>query len=191
MAAPHALRILVTLPVFMVLITLGVREVVTYAPTKWTWLVGLIIMGAYGGQFVMYWRFYSQVYPKMYDYEWQYGYPEMVKSIQTELETDPGQPVYITREQGRPAMYYWFYTQTDPRLVQAANATAKKDQSEFLEFQNMKFINTTGEITSQGLVASSEEGFQAVAATKSVVKLAEIKDHRQKIIWVIFRVEPD
>ena len=43
-------------------------------------------------------------------------------------------------------MYYWFYTQTDPREVQAANDTVEKDQGEFLEFNNLKFNLPTSNV---------------------------------------------
>ncbi|MCC6711150.1 MAG: hypothetical protein IT416_02235, partial [Candidatus Pacebacteria bacterium] len=87
------------------------------------------------------------VYPKLYGHEWQVGYQQMVEAV-TKLQRDnPDLPVYITRERGRPAMYYWFYTKTDPEEVQFANQVVKKDQAEFLEFKNIKFINTLNEVT--------------------------------------------
>ena len=70
----------------------------------------------------------------------------MIKKVVALQKENPELPVYITREQGRPAMYYWFYTKTDPKDVQKANDLVKKDQGEYLEFENIKFINTVGEI---------------------------------------------
>ena len=88
----------------------------------------------------MFWRFYSKVYPTLYAHEWQYGYKEEILELEAQRQKNPDEIIYVSREKGRPAMYYWFYTQTDPREVQAANDTVEKDQGEFLEFKNLRFV---------------------------------------------------
>ncbi|MBU0579428.1 hypothetical protein KJ628_05695 [Patescibacteria group bacterium] len=138
---PHALRILPTLPVWMILIGLGVKESIgfTVKCQLCQRLLVLIIALVYLGEFTMFWRFYSKIYPQFYAQEWQYGYKETILEIEASRQENPDEIIYVSREKGRPAMYYWFYTQTDPREVQAENSTAKKDQSEFLEFKNLRF----------------------------------------------------
>jgi len=55
-------------------------------------------------------------------------------------------------------MYYWFFNQTNPRLVQAANDTVKKDQGEFLEFDRIRFINSPSEIINQSAIVAMNPG---------------------------------
>ncbi len=155
---PHALRILPTAPAFIILLTYGLYEVYEFLASKFfcfnekirnlrSYLLGFVFIGLYLVVFSGFYRHLLNVYPKLYDHEWQVGYQQMVEAV-TKLQRDnPDLPVYITREQGRPAMYYWFYTKTDPEEVQVANQVVKKDQAEFLEFKNIKFINTLNEVT--------------------------------------------
>lgn len=135
---PHALRILPTLPVWMILITFGIKQSLDLAKKHHLVLLALMIL-IYLGELTMFWRFYSKIYPTLYASEWQDGYQEKIMAIESLRAQNPDKIIYVSREDGRPAMYYWFYTQTDPREVQAAEATAKKDQGEFLEFKNLRF----------------------------------------------------
>ena len=80
---------------------------------------------------------YHQTYPRIYASHWQYGYSEMINYVNS--VKDNYQKIFITRELGRPSIYYWFYSKTDPSLVQIQNDLVKKDQGEFLEFENISF----------------------------------------------------
>jgi hypothetical protein len=113
----------------------------------------------------------------------------MVSEVATFQAQNPEVPVYITREQGRPAMYYWFFTTTDPRLVQAAASSAKKDQGEFLEFGTISFIRSVDEVTGPGLVVSSQEQSQKLAERFEVTTVDTVVDQRQQPVWVLSRVE--
>jgi 4-amino-4-deoxy-L-arabinose transferase-like glycosyltransferase len=137
---PHALRILPTLPVWIILITLGIQENLEIFK-RYKKVLTILITVVYLGELSMFWRFYSKVYPQLYAHEWQYGYKEEVEGIEALRKKNPDETIYVSREKGRPAMYYWFYTQTDPREVQSENASVEKDQGEFLEFKNLKFID--------------------------------------------------
>lgn len=135
---PHALRILPTLPVWMVLIGLGIEESLELFK-KYRKLLIILILSVYLIELTMFWQFYAKVYPGLYAHEWQFGYKEEMLEIEAQRQKNPDEIMTVSREKGRPAMYYWFYTQTDPREVQAENETAKKDQGEFLEFKNLRF----------------------------------------------------
>ena len=137
---PHALRILPTLPVWIVVIGLGIKESFNLVK-KYQKVLAVFIAFIYLGELVMFWRFYSKVYPEVYADEWQIGYKELIKKIEEEKVANPEKEILISREKGRPAMYYWLYTQTDPKKVQAENALVKKDQGEFLEFENLRFVD--------------------------------------------------
>jgi hypothetical protein len=83
----------------------------------------------------------------------------MYQKLNTVIQSHPNLPVVVSRKQGRPAMYYWFCNQIDPRLVQAANPQAKKDQGELLEFGQLTFSDSP---SSPAIVAtfSGETGWQ-------------------------------
>jgi 4-amino-4-deoxy-L-arabinose transferase-like glycosyltransferase len=135
---PHALRILPTLPVWMILISLGIQESLGLFK-KYKKVLTVLVLLVYLVSLGMFWRFYSKIYPQLYAAQWQFGYKKEIMEIEALRLQQPDETVYVSKERGRPAMYYWFYTQTDPREVQAENATAKKDQGEFLEFKNLIF----------------------------------------------------
>lgn len=185
--SPHALRTLLTMPVFMIIISLGILETIDlFRRYKLvSKLVMLTILTAYVVEVSWFWRHYTLVYPKTYATEWQYGYKEMITELEKLRIQNPDLPVYITRERGRPAMYYWFYTQTDPRLVQQVNSTAKKDQGEFLEFDNIKFVNTASEIPVEpAIVAISTQDFDNKKLER-FSKASSIESLDGKIVWQI------
>lgn len=99
-------------------------------------------------------------------------------------------PQFITREQGRPAMYYWFFTKTDPTSVQAAEAISAHDQGEFVTFEQISFPNSTGEITvNQAVVASSPDGLAALEARGYTISdIATITDTANKPVWQVYRI---
>lgn len=192
-AFPHALRILPTAPVFLSVVSIGLIQAILWLknhfPTKLFAFSLLIILVVSAGFWMNYWRFYTNIYPTTSQSDWQYGYKEMVGHLNKEMSEYPESNVFVTREYGRPAMYYWFFSQTDPRLVQAAETTSPKDQGEFLQYQNISFINTVNEAKA-GIVASSDEGYQQLTKTfKSVKKLNEVRDLRGNVIWTLSLVE--
>lgn len=194
-ATPHALRILPTLPVWMVLITLGIGQLIDtlkknspkFLPA--TSLTAILLLGvvvAYGLELSMFWRHYTRIYPSAYAQEWQDGYEELIKTVQE--NSDPTTNVYITREQGRPAMYYWFYSLTNPSLVQAADVKSQQDQGEFLEFQNIKFINGVAAVGSfPALVAASPSqiNFLRERPELKIDAVKHISHPQGEVIWEI------
>lgn len=195
-ATPHALRILPTAPIFFFVLAIGVNQLYTLLQQLrlprsirgvYPQLVVGILISTVALQFFAYWRYYTRIYPALASQDWQYGYKKMVAAV--EKYNDGQTPLFITREYGRPAMYYWFYTQTDPREVQAEQDTAAKDQQEFLSFQNITFINTVNEVK-PGIIASSPEGFEQLTSQfSSSERLSEIRDLRGQVVWVIVRVQ--
>lgn len=154
---PHALRILPIAPALIILLTIGfcrtylflIKEFHCFIPKlkifKKYSLALLFIVG-YSLAFVSFYRHLLNVYPKQYGAEWQVGYEKMIKEVESLRKERPDLPVYITRQEGRPAMYYWFYTKTNPVLVQQADEISKQDQGEYLEFENIKFIRSLDEV---------------------------------------------
>ena len=166
-ATPHALRTLSVMPVFMVVISFGA----VYLYQLFTGFSknsnisqkilngGFVLLAlVYAMQFHQFWHYYTTVYPNLYTSPWQYGYKQMVKEVRSIQEKNPGISVYISRAEGRPAMYYWFFTKTDPREVQKANDTASKTLGEFLEFQQVTFYNDISDLAAcPCLIATTQE----------------------------------
>lgn len=206
-AVPHALRTLPSAPAILVCMTIGigysVLKVSEYVALIWNQnrklsslvmaLLSIGLVSVYGVTFAVWWRYYQSVYPIVNSSEWQYGYQEMI-AAQTQLaQKYPELPQFITREQGRPAMYYWFFTQTEPERVQQAETSSKHDQGEFTTFEKITFPNSTSEITSdQAVVASSPEGRAALEArgyiASDVVSIADPANHT---VWQVYQVSKD
>lgn len=183
-AIPHALRTLPALPVYMIVIGVGMTESIEYIkkfsfPKIWFSL----LVGIFSLQLLMYWHYYTFVYPKMESNEWQYGYQQMVEHINTSKKKD--EAIFITTERARPAMYYWFFSKTDPKEVQAAQSSVPKDQSEFKEFQNAKFVfHLSG--AEKGIIAS---GPQQRESFPNAIDIATINDLRGRPVWIVYRTE--
>lgn len=149
-AAPHALRSLPTLFVWLWLIGLGVGAFTQRS----RWFGASIVVG-YAVSLAWFWSAYTLQYPKTYAAEWQSGYCEMYQALEQARQLHPELPVYVTRVQGRPAMYYWFCQKIDPTAVQAANAITQQDQSEFLDYAQLKFVTGVASVpTISALVAA-------------------------------------
>ena len=144
-ATPHALRSLTMIIPLTIFSAYGLVRLRRFWP-----VFGAILALEFGHYLVSYYR----DYPKNYSQQWQFGYKEMVDQVEAKQDQYP--QIYITRELGRPSMYYWFYTQTDPRLVQALNHQVKKEQGEFLEFGKIKFQDN--DFLPDSLIVSAENG---------------------------------
>lgn len=187
---PHALRILPSLPVWIILITVGISQFSQNIGKNYQKLFFLGVIFFYLIELTAFWRFYSKIYPQKYAQEWQFGYQQLVQTINQ--NSDQSTPIFITREQGRPAMYWWFYTQTKPQLVQTSDSTAKHDQGEFLEFNNLRFVRTLDEVQDQvgAIVAGSTEQIYLLQNKigKEISILDEITAPNGDIIWMIGRI---
>ena len=144
-ATPHALRSLGMLVPLTYFTSLGVIKTKRFLMI----LAAFVLMVEAGRYLNYYYRYYSRDYAQ----DWQFGYQPMIESVAAnEVKYDH---VYITRAMGRPSIYYWFYTKTDPRLVQSMNNLVPKDQGEYLEFGKIKFNN--GPYLPHSLIVSSQD----------------------------------
>lgn len=180
---PHALRILPSMPAFIVLLTLGVLYLWQSIDTdliKKLILGSLLLLTVTQSAAYLYHLWFT--YPKQTALEWQYGYQQLVETVNQQQRE--GESVYITREQGRPAMYYWFFSRTSPQLVQQADAYVSKDQGEFLQFENIHFVDRLEQGYS-GLMAGSQSQYQAMGGGEVLATI--LNPATQKPVWVVFR----
>ncbi len=156
-AVPHALRALPMVIPLAVLTGLGFVYIVQwlsklftsffvklsfYTKLKFlvkyfTWGLVVVLLLITSIELLRFWDYYQYIYPVNTSKNWQYGYREMVDYI-NQVKNDYDQ-IFISREQGRPAMYYWFYSKTDPRLVQSWQDKNSRQQAEFDRFENIYF----------------------------------------------------
>jgi hypothetical protein len=191
-ASPHALRILPVVPVIMYVLGLGIWQAITILKRGSRFILIAVLL-IYVLEFSMFWRFYTSVYPKLYSSDWLYGYEEVVTKVEAYRQLQPDLPIVMTRKFGRPAMYYWFYTQADPQRVQALDSTVPKDQGEFLNYETLSFVRGVGDIPSEPslLVVPTEEMeelYQKFSPTDLEVKDG-IRDLAGKDIWNIVKLK--
>jgi 4-amino-4-deoxy-L-arabinose transferase-like glycosyltransferase len=204
-AAPHALRILPTMPVWLLLVTAGIGALyeikleawkkiqryiprMKHLPLSSLFAASLIII--YSVELLMFWRFYTKIYPNVYGGAFNDGYKQMILAVETEAKNNPELPVVIMRSKGRPSVYYWFYTKTDPSRVQVADAIVEKDQGEYLTFENVTFPVKTDEIISPSIVAVTVENYTQLVGkpfNETDDSITIIRDTYQRPVWVILK----
>jgi len=182
-ATPHALRTLAALPILLIFLSFGVwqfLQVFKNLKQKKFALLSIVVVYLFFATAFFYQLIY--IYPNQYRSEWQFGYEEMIQKLL--LIKNNYEKIYVTREQGRPAMYYFFYAQVDPKLVQAFDQQAKKDQGEFLNFANIEFIDKSDQVdgTKKSLIISSPDFYKRFFAEQNFA----IIDETENQTWVFY-----
>lgn len=197
---PHALRTLVTFPAWMIIIAMGIHflwkcQFIKTKELRRNWLIGFtsMLIGAYLVMVTGFSYYYFTIYPVISASEWQYGYQGMYDQVAKQLDVHTDAAIYIDRGQGRPAMYWWFYTKTDPKLVQAQAMSANKDQGEFLEFEQFVFVDATPtfEDTTIIIAASPEKAKSWIQAneTYQIITSSGIKNVADSTVWQVTVLE--
>jgi len=136
-ATPHALRMLLGMPAFIIVSALGLYriliQIIKLKKSKKSFLLATAVFIVMI-EFLIYFHFYHSHYPKIYSADWQYGYKQAVKEIQTRQKDYDC--VFLTNNYGRAYMYYLFYTKMDP--VQA--------QDQIKPFQNSVGVKQIGKV---------------------------------------------
>ncbi len=105
-------------------------------------------------------------YPYIFSGEWQYGYKDSIKYVQS--VQDNYDKIYVTSDLGRPYIYYLFYTKTDPRFFRK-NSVVKRDAFGFVtvdRFGKYHFLNATTKINkknSKNLFIQTSQNVQSGA----------------------------
>lgn len=176
--SPHTLRFASAAPAFALLSALGIVFLSEVFWKIWRKKLILGILAILCIESVVYLHFYFTHYPVLSATDWQYGYKDLFSSL--EQLKKPNQKVFVTREQGRPSIYYMFYTKQDPRYVQSQDAVVKKDQQEFLELGRYVFVDNIPPEKGT-LVASSPSKMP-----KNVQPIRTILNPDGTISWVIW-----
>jgi len=139
-ATPHTLRFLPAAPFMAIIIGAGMvylSEKIRKIPWLSQRLLLSLLIGVMAIESLIYVYDYLTGYPQRSSHDWQYGYKELttfIKERKNDYET-----IYISRGNGRPSIYFLFYWQIDPFVVQSAEPMLPQDQGELLEFENLRF----------------------------------------------------
>jgi len=182
--SPHTLRFLSASPAFSLVSALGLWQIIqSLKMLKQTYLraaISLAIIVVILVELAAYVDYYFRFYPQLSASEWQYGYEELYKVLRE--NKGPTEQVYVTREQGRPAMYYAFYDKLDPVFVQSQSQIVPKDQQELLKIGDYTFIDEIPQTLTKGLYASSPDHLPEKANL-----LHQIVLPNGKVIWNVWR----
>lgn len=179
-ATPHSLRALPLATWLAIWSGLGVGGLVDWAG-RWRYGRLAATMGALtiiAASFVVLVYWLSGPYRYAYSREWQYGYQELYTALQHYQQ--PDEAVYVAKTHGRPAMYLWFYTQANPRLVQKAMHTIPTSQAEPTQYENYYFIDGN----------NGNRGLHAITSTdlpKNAIPLQQINFLDGTLAWQIYR----
>ena len=190
--SPHAVRSLAIFPFWCMIIGIGLHRLVIWLSRTTAIKRNLstsILSIVFIAQICAFWMYYTEIYPVKYSREWQYGYKEMIAEVNRLALKFPDDQIYITREQGRPAMYYWFYSQTDPRVVQAYDTSTVKDQSEFLQFGRLHFIDKPDQVASNFGILAASPSFSSDARLTEELESSTIYDLMGNPIWIVQQYE--
>lgn len=116
---PHALRILIAVPVYQLICAFGFlmfadwvkkySNVIKIASLMTLFVIVLFSISYYLNQ-------YFNVYPKNYSKDWQYGYKQVLEYIK--IHQDEYDLIVFTRHFGEPHMFTLFFSNYDPTKYQ-------------------------------------------------------------------------
>lgn len=142
---PHALRIENALPTFQVIAAYGC-VVVLDKIRKFRRLILFVIFFALFLNFSYFYHDYFVHYARVFSGEWQYGYKESIKYIDSVGKNYD--QIDITEDLGRPYIYYLYYLKIDPGFFRR-NSEIKRDAFGFVDvkgFGKYKFAENLSEI---------------------------------------------
>lgn len=177
---PHALRFLFASPALTLLTGIGISRLLLILPKRFAHIGSLVVAMIFIYSFSQYIQWYYTFYPIKSARDWQYGYKQLYETLEKNKKTD--EQVFVTREQGRPSMFYLYYTGYDPKTIQKSGLQYPKDQLELLQVDSYHFIDADPNVS--GLYASSPEKKPAALET-----IATITAPDGSTIWSLWRRE--
>jgi hypothetical protein len=112
--------------------------------------------------------------------EWQYGYQQLYQSLRQFQHTN--EKIYVSKNNGRAAMYLWFYEKTNPAAVQKFMSTIPLDQAEPANYAEFTFED--GVSGSRGLHAITIDELP-----KNATQLKKIFYLNGQLAWLVYRQE--
>ena len=176
--SPHALRFMAAAPVFSLISGLGIVSLLGYFRDRNRIKISLLVLGV--GSLVYFLQYFFNDHRIRFSESYQYGYKELFKGLQEEQKLN--EKVMVTRQEGRPSMYYLFFTKKNPQDVQDADSSVRKDQQELLQVGSYDFVDTI-DTSKYSLFATSPKNVPSTAQ-----KIKEIRRLDNSVVWVIWRI---
>lgn len=142
---PHALRIETTIPTFQILIAYGFVQVLNRFKSKKFLIISLVFLFI---NFAYFLHGYYSHYAREFSGEWQYGYKDSISYV-SKVQGKYDQ-INVTKELGRPYIYYLFYLQKKPDDFRKS-AIVKREALGFVNvvgFDKYRFGKDLGKINS-------------------------------------------
>ena len=191
-ATPHLLRSFSLVPLGIMMIAWGWQVALKRLPHQVTiyanWGIGVI----YGVFLFIYVWHYTYYYLPTSSSWWQFGYKQAIEYLGDLQKEYPQLPVGMTRNLGRPSMYYFWFNRVNPLLVQAQSQQEKFDQGEYLSFSPHR-VTFGGLIYSQKqLLLITPEELAALPSASLEQKMAVTNATGQEVLLVgLFQPSPN
>lgn len=123
---PHALRTETVLPTMQILIAFGFMYFYAFLKTKTKYVnsLAVFLLILLFLNFSFFFKILNQDYPKAYAGEWQYGYKEIARYVNSQSKNY--KKIYVDEEIGRPYIYNLFYNKILPETFRI-NSDVKRD----------------------------------------------------------------
>ena len=145
---PHALRTLVTLPTWQIIITFGIFGVYKSLTGKRQKKAFVFMFSCfYVFMFLCFLHNYFIHYPKEFSREWQYGYKQAI--LYTKEIAEDYDEILVSNVYGRPYIYFLYYLQYSPLKYQQEAIREKSVYGQYTvkSFNKFKFGNLGGLIS--------------------------------------------
>lgn len=177
---PHALRFLFAAPAFALLSAVGISLLMQGISKRVTKIFIIVLVFAYAYLFGSYFFWYMNIYPSRAANDWQYGYEQVFDAVKREKKV--GEKVYMTRDQGRPSMFYLYFNSYDPAKIQTAGVSLPKDQQELLQVDDYYFVDALPSIPA--IYATPLNGVDPQAKVLDTIRRPD-----GSVVWVVWRKE--
>ncbi len=185
--APHSLRTLSTIIFYLTTISFGIKKFLEKIKnTKNKKLLMFLIFSIYSMFFIRFIYLYFTKYRYLSFKDWQYGYKQAVIETVKLKNKYKTLPIFFTRYYGRPAMYYWFFSDEDPKEVQQRENLEKKAslQNEFITYKDITFIDSVENIKCPSIVVLTQKQFDDLNKDKKI--FSTVKDpYNKENIFII------
>ncbi|PIZ24921.1 hypothetical protein COY48_00360 [Candidatus Collierbacteria bacterium CG_4_10_14_0_8_um_filter_43_86] len=139
---PQALRPNPMIPAIIPFACLGLSRLLNIIPQKFIKSFSILLALWIGVSFGFYLRQYFGYYPLTYSSSWQFGYAEVMTYVQD--HRNEYDRVFITKRFGEPHIFYAFFNQEEPEIVQPNQNNIRFKKSDWFwtdKIDNVYFIN--------------------------------------------------
>lgn len=139
---PQAVRPTPMIPFVIIMASIVFSDTLLKKVTKITNLVFALVLLSCSVSSVYYLYEYHHTYSMKYSKSWQYGYKQVIDYALANQSNY--QKIFITKKYGEPHMFYAFYSQLNPKIIQSPDKTVRFGKSDWFwtdRIENVYFLN--------------------------------------------------